>query len=155
VSAEWFDGVRAAGCASAVGLIVGTLTWVMLTAMASLLRISVSSVASLETRGRWRVTWSITNMSDSELVIVDAWVPHGRFRGEGHVPLGVTVAPGSVFDLALDVSSDEPAGTIVKNAFLILRVSGYRVFTRMRIQFTASGMTPIIESVTTMGPDEA
>jgi len=101
------------------------------------------------------VTWSITNSSDAELVLDDAWAPHGRFRGEGHVPLGVTLTPGASFDLALDVTSDAPLGSVVKNAFLILRVSGYRVFTRMRIEFAASGMTPIIESVTTMGPNGA
>jgi hypothetical protein len=98
--------------------------------------------------GNWRVTFRVTNLLADPLVVEDAWLPHGRFRGSGHVPLAVSLVSCGSTDISLDVASGEPVGTVVHNAFLILRVRGFRVFTRMRIEFRDDGMHPIVEAIT-------
>jgi hypothetical protein len=103
------------------------------------------------------VTWLIHNEAASALLIEDAWVPHGRFRGEGHVPVNLLLGPGESTTLDLTVSAAEAPGTIVENAFLILRVSspaggepGCRLFARMRVEFPGDGAArPVVETVTT------
>jgi hypothetical protein len=97
---------------------------------------------------RWLITWKVTNVSAEPLVLEDAWIPHGRFRGEGHVRLEMALPPEATSAVQLRVSAQEPPGTVVKNAFLILRVSGRRrVFARMRIEF-GEMPRPIVEAVT-------
>jgi hypothetical protein len=124
----------------------------MLTAMESPVRILVGAAHALAP-GRWRVTFRVTNLREGPIVIEDAWIPHGRFRGEGRTRLGLAIEPGAIASLRLAVSSDEPVGTTVHNAFLILRIrsgdeAGWRVFTRMRIEFQDDGMYPIVEAIT-------
>jgi hypothetical protein len=134
----------------------------MLTAVESPVRILVVAAQPLAP-GSWRVTFRVTNLLADTLLVEDAWLPHGRFRGTGHTPLGVTVPAAEDVAVTLAVNSDEPAGTVVKNAFLILRIfddsgeRGWRVFTRMRIEFDGDGMHPMIESITahTLNDDAA
>jgi hypothetical protein len=90
-----------------------------------------------ETPGRWQVTYRVLNFATSTVVLKDAWVPHGRFRGGGHVALDASIGPGAEFHLTLGVASREEPGTSLENAFLILRTSTCRVFARMRIDFDA------------------
>ena len=80
-------------------------------------------------------------------MLESAWVPHGRFRGEGRL----NFAPARALPLSLEmtVHAEEAPGTVVENAFLILRLSGWRVFVRMRVEFDPSGVPrPIPELVT-------
>src|SRR5438093_9415902 len=84
--------------------------------------ISVAACTPGPLAGRWRVAWLIANDANEPIWLDDAWVPHGRFRGDGHVPLSLTVEPGGSVRLELSVASAEPAGTVVENAFLILRM---------------------------------
>jgi hypothetical protein len=104
--------------------------------------------------GEWQVTWRVENLGQA-VVIDSAWVPHGRFRGQGRVNFVPPRAlPGGESALLeLTVHADEAPGTLVENAFLILRVSlagaAWRVFARMRIEFDASGAPrPVPELVT-------
>jgi hypothetical protein len=102
--------------------------------------------------GAWRVSWDVSNIVGEDLFIEDAWVPHGKFRGHGHVHIGKTLARGATTTLELSVEGNEPDGTTVNNAFFIVRVrareQAWRVFARMRIEFKASRMQPHIEAVT-------
>jgi hypothetical protein len=81
-------------------------------------------------------------------------VPHGRFRGDGHVPLDVLVPPHGSVQVELEVACPtEPPGALVTNAFLILRAQSaeepWRILARMRIEFDTSGVpVPIVETVT-------
>jgi hypothetical protein len=119
----------------------------MLTAMASpVVRIAVAAVQ--RESDAWRIAWDLTNMSPLPLTLADAWLPHGRFRGEGHVPLSMRVPSGGTSRVELRVLAAEPAGTVVRNAFLILRTSAGRVFARMRIEFPEAEPNPVIEAVT-------
>jgi hypothetical protein len=99
------------------------------------------------------VVWLVRNERPEPLRIEDAWVPHGRFRGDGHVALGRVVEAGGVQRLELEVAAVEAPGTVVANAFLIVRVrgdgEGWRVFARMQITFDADGApVPVVENVT-------
>jgi hypothetical protein len=99
--------------------------------------------------GRWRVAWLVHNDEPEPLEIRDAWIPHGQFRGDGHLPLAVSVPGGGSARLEFVVTSKEPAGTVVHNAFLILQVCRWRVFARMRVEFDAEARPrPIVEVVT-------
>ena len=103
--------------------------------------------------GRWQVAWLVHNDEPMALEIHNAWIPHGQFRGDGRLPLGVTVDTGGSARVELPVALAEAAGTVVHNAFLILQVSGggraWRVFARMRVEFDAQASPrPIVEVVT-------
>ncbi len=118
----------------------------MLTAVEAPVRISVASVEP--DNGRWLITWHVTNLTRGELTLDDAWLPHGRFRGEGHRSLDLAIAPEGTSRVQLRVHSHEAPGTVVNNAFLILRLNNrWRVFARMRVEFDAMPR-PIVEAVT-------
>ena len=121
----------------------------MLTAVVPPVRIEVAGCQPAGEPGRWRVTWRVTDVSDVGVAIVEAWVPHGRFRGEGHMPLNVVVAPRESHLLEVAVNAREQPGTLVENAFLILRTDVCRVFARMRVEFDGTGRPrPVVEAVT-------
>jgi hypothetical protein len=95
------------------------------------------------------MTWRVVNVSASPVIIADAWVPHGRFRGEGHIRQNLQIGPGDESVLELVVKAREEPGTLVENAYLILRTRECRVFARMRIEFdTTNAPRPIVEAVT-------
>lgn len=83
------------------------------------------------------------NDEDSPVVIVSAWLPHSRFRGEEQ-PVGASLQPGVATMLQTDVKWD---GKDVENAFLILRLSDRRMFARLRV----SGAGAAVEAVTYTG----
>jgi hypothetical protein len=96
----------------------------------------------------WHVVWRVHNDGATALALDAAWIPHGRFRGEGRVPLSGTLEPGAHSTLAFRVYAAEAPGTIVENAFLILRVTNWRIFTRMRIEFDKHAVPhPSVEHV--------
>jgi hypothetical protein len=83
------------------------------------------------------------------LRLEDAWIPHGRFRGKGHIPLSAVIDPGASTRLDFVVSANEPPGTVVENAFLILRAGAWRLFARMRVEFDDQARAmPMVEAVT-------
>jgi hypothetical protein len=113
-------------------------------------RITVENSQPAAPGGHWRVTWLVHNDGAAPLRLDDAWVPHGRFRGEGHVPLDMRVEPGGVARLELNVWASEAAGSVVDNAYLILRTPAWRYFARMHVSFDADGKpAPVVETVTT------
>ena len=117
----------------------------MLTPVAPRVRLTTTAVAPGQAPSQWRVTWRLTGEAGA---IESAWVPHGRFRGTGRV--NFTPARALPLRLEMTVQANEPPGTVVENAFLILRLTdGWRVFVRMRIEFDSSGVPkPVPELVT-------
>jgi hypothetical protein len=115
-------------------------------------------VAAGETADQWRVGWFVQNEAPDLLLVTGAWVPHGRFRGPGRVPLHLQVPAGAAVLVELGVRAREPPGTAVDNAFLILeaRYCGlpWRIFARMRIEFDTRPR-PRCELVTTQAIQSA
>jgi len=104
--------------------------------------------------GSWQVAWLLRNQGATTLRLESAWIPHGRFRGAGRLPLSGEVAPGTAAHIEARVAAAEAPGTIVENAFLIVRLlqqdgQAWRVFIRMRVLFDAQAAAqPIIEDIT-------
>jgi hypothetical protein len=103
---------------------------------------------------RWRATWLVHNAGPDALEVEAAWIPHGRFRGDGRLPLAGQVAHDTSRELQFSVTASETPGTVVENAFLIVRVrvqrNAWRIFVRMRIEFDADAVpVPVVEAVTT------
>lgn len=144
-------GDHAVGCGAAVGRIGRALQYVILTGMEPAVRVEVVGCAPEAAPGHWRATWLIHNDGDAPIVVEDAWVPHGRFRGcDGHVSIDAEIAAGAAHRLTLSVASSEAAGTVVENAFLIVRLRdsehAWRVFARMRVEFdSAAQARPVVE----------
>lgn len=96
------------------------------------------------TGGRWLCTWRIQNRGDGSLRLLSAGLPHSRFRSEEQeLPLVRELVPGESVQLTLAVACCEPSGTVVENAFLILRVlwreRPWRIFARLRVIFDRHG----------------
>jgi hypothetical protein len=90
--------------------------------------------------GRWLCTWRIQNLSQEPLQILSAGLPHSRFRSEEQeLSPAPELLPGESAQLTLAVACREPVGTVVENAFLILRVLWrerlWRIFARLRVIF--------------------
>src|SRR5438874_811525 len=112
---------------------------VMLMPMPPRVRVEVLSAQAESQPGRWRVSFKVDNLGDTPLALQSAWIPHGRFRGDGRLPLACQLAPGDSTRLEFGVTAQEPPGTRLDNAYLILQAAsagrGWRIFTRMRIEF--------------------
>ncbi len=99
----------------------------------------------------WRFTWSVSNRDEGPLRMLDAWLPHGRFRcpKQEIVPIR-TIQPGAEDRLELPVKAHEEPGTVVENCFVILSVKRgneqWRIFARLRITFGSDG-APDAETV--------
>ena len=114
-----------------------------------LLSVSMLGCAGVGKSGEWRVRFLVRNLSASQISLQEGWLPHGRFRGRGRVPLNVALESGEEMELNFEVRASESPGTTVENAFLILRTDAKRVFTRMRIEFDGTATAhPIVEQVT-------
>jgi hypothetical protein len=90
--------------------------------------------------GRWLCTWRIHNLGQEPLQLLSAGLPHSRFRSEEQeLSPSQKLLPGESARLALTVACREPAGTVVENAFLILRVLWreqlWRILARLRVVF--------------------
>jgi hypothetical protein len=100
------------------------------------------------------VRWVVRNTGPAPLELQTAWIPHGRFRGDGRLALSGRIDPDTARELEFAVIAREAPGSVVENAFLILRVRvqrrDWRIFIRMRVDFDATGVPkPIVEAVTT------
>ena len=94
--------------------------------------------------GRWLVTWRIQNLGKRPLHIMTARLPHGRFRSmERALTPAPQLLPGESTRLAASVICREPPGTVVENAFLILRVlwrdEPWQIFARFEVSFDEHG----------------
>jgi hypothetical protein len=104
--------------------------------------------------GRWLVRWRVLNDGAAPIALLTAWIPHGRFRGDGRLPISGVLEPRASRVLELFVRAHEEAGARVDNAYLILQVStegqAWRIFTRMRVEFDTQAVPQaIVEAITT------
>jgi hypothetical protein len=127
----------------------------MLTPVEPRVRVEVVDVQAVTDNeaGRWRVTWLVTNPGPAPLTVESAWVPHGRFRGDGRIALGYLISEAEACRITATVSAHEVPGTALENAFLIVRAQAggdrWQIFTRMTVQFDADAVPrPRIEAIT-------
>lgn len=83
--------------------------------------------------------WRITNDGDDAVRLLETWLPHGRFRG---APLRHprTIGPGQSVTLEHPVLASGEPHDVVENAFLILRLEGWRVLARLTLRFDRAGV---------------
>ncbi|MGH9197112.1 MAG: hypothetical protein ACRD1T_15410 [Acidimicrobiia bacterium] len=92
----------------------------------------------------WLVVWNIRNMGQELLQIIAGRLPHSQFRAEErNMRPGLVVLPGQTARFEFEVACDEVSGTVVENAFLILRVQwlseSWRILARLRVIFDEEG----------------
>ena len=92
----------------------------------------------------WTCSWRIRNLDDAPAKILTTWLPHDQFISENleyQPPLDL---PALGFtDLEMVVRCSEEAGTVIENAFVILRVAfrsrEWRVFARQQVRVDNQG----------------
>jgi hypothetical protein len=104
----------------------------------------------------WLFGWSIQNLSPQALALLAARLPHGKFRSQGerafHPPLELGTGERAQIETA--VFCDEPPGSVIENAFLILSAEWqkreWRLFVRLRVTVNEQGQPQsLTEMVTT------
>ncbi len=94
--------------------------------------------------GAWTTAWEIRNLGAAPLSILAARFPHGKFRWEEiEFTPAINLPAKKARTIELEVRCDEPAGTEVENAFLILRVlrreEPWLILARLRVRVSADG----------------
>lgn len=111
--------------------------------------------AHRDDRGQWRIVWRVGNRNPSLLQLTAARLPHGKFRGPEKVfAPALELAAGQSTEIELSVVCNEAAGTIIENAFVIMRATReqahWRIFVRLRVTVDESGVPQAVtESITT------
>ena len=93
---------------------------------------------------RWLVAWHVQNLGQQPLRLLAARLSHSRFRCEERELTPIPqLSPGERTRLEFVVACSGLPGTVVENAFLILRVlwleEPWRVFARLRVVFDEQG----------------
>jgi hypothetical protein len=100
------------------------------------------------------VEWLLQNLGSEPLELEESWLPHGQFRGERQTfKPPISLAPQGTLIHIRKVDVAGAAGSVIENAFLILRVGWqgepWRVFARIRSDIGQDGrIEPIVELVT-------
>ena len=94
--------------------------------------------------GRWLFGWRIQNLTEQPINFLAARCPYGKFRSDERIfDPSFHATAGNNATIEMSVLCDEPAGTIVENAFLILLVewleASWRLFVRFRVTINQQG----------------
>ena len=108
-------------------------------------------------RGQWVVGWRLQNQGVDPLEILTARCPHGKFRGkERELSPAPKLLPGESTRIEMPVACGEKPGTVVENAFLILRVfwqdKAWQVFARFTVAFDQDGAPECATELVTTQP---
>ena len=87
--------------------------------------------------GRWQASWRLRAVDDP-VQVLEAWLPHDHF----HRPRWRFNPPLIVDDVLLEaeVACQDLPGSVIENAFLILRTPDRRVFARLTIVVDGAGV---------------
>lgn len=118
--------------------------------------VSAAGCAATDTPGQWLARWRLRNRGKEPLTLLETWHPHGKFKGDSRaiVP-ALLLVPGEGVALDTRVACSEAQGTVVENAFLILRVEDqvgqqWRILARVRVTVGRARVPePVVEVVTT------
>ena len=100
------------------------------------------------------VGWLLQNRGSEPLELEESWLPHGQFRGERQAfEPPISLGPQGTLMHTRKVDVGAATGSVVENAFLILRVrwrgKPWRIFVRIRAGVTQNrSIEPIVELVT-------
>jgi hypothetical protein len=94
--------------------------------------LAVEQVGTRPLDGAWLFRWRLTNLTGEEIEILSAWLPHSRFRSE-EFAVALTAPAGGRVEFDSEVACDGEPGTVIENAFLILRLDSGRAFARLRV----------------------
>ena len=109
-------------------------------------RLLIEAVSSRATpvRGQWLVAWRIQNLGQEPWAVLSTWLPHDKFSShQKTIDPPLRLLPGESTRLELPVTCHEPPGSVVDNAFLILRLlwleQPWRAFARHRVVLDDTG----------------
>ena len=119
------------------------------------IRVQQETVQRGATPDRWQVAWTIVNLGAAPLKILAARAPHGKFLcEEKEFTPPVDLAANQRGRIELEVRCGEPAGAVVENAFLLMRVvhagKPWLILTRLRVLMNNDGVpATVTELITT------
>ncbi|MCY4486723.1 MAG: hypothetical protein OXF11_06340 [Deltaproteobacteria bacterium] len=116
--------------------------------------VRVEQTACAGSDGGWRIAWRITNLTASELRLLDVRFPHGQFRG-GLMELSeLTIAPRGSAALEAGVACQGGPTDVVENAFLITTVEWrnvrWRILARLTVRFAEDGSPAVTTELVTV-----
>jgi hypothetical protein len=115
--------------------------------MAPQVRVEHVTVRRGATADRWKIEWRIENLAAGPLKILAARLPHGKFRSEERdLAPALVLEPGRSGTIELEAQCGGTPGSVVENAFLILRVlwstAPWLILARLRVSVNDEG-TPL------------
>ncbi|MGH7767061.1 MAG: hypothetical protein ACREQP_06370 [Candidatus Binatia bacterium] len=107
--------------------------------------------------GAWQITWRVENLGGGPLKILAARCPHGKFRcGEKEFSPARDLEVEERGEIELQVRCGEPVGSVVENAFLILRVlwagNPWLILARLRVSVNGEGAPTAATELITSQP---
>jgi len=108
------------------------------------LLIEADSCRATIVRGQWLVAWRVQNLGQAPCAVLSTWLPHDQFFSrQKTLDAPLWLLPGESTRLELPVTCHEPPGSVVDNAYLILRLlwleQPWRAFARHRVVLDDSG----------------
>ncbi|HEY3306624.1 MAG TPA: hypothetical protein VGL70_24140 [Candidatus Binatia bacterium] len=105
----------------------------------------------------WRITWRIENVGDGPLKILAARCPHGKFRcEEKELSPALDLEVKERGEIELVVRCEEPAGSVIENAFLIVRAlwagNPWLILARLRVSVNGEGTPAAATELITSQP---
>lgn len=118
------------------------------------LRVEQGSVSRCSTAHRWKIVWSVENLGPNPLRILAGRLPHSQFRSEEHYfPRFQELPTRARTQVEFLVDLSGAPGSIIENAFLILRVlwseKECRVLVRLRVHLDKRGHPRCVTEVIT------
>jgi len=117
------------------------------------LLIESASSGGTDMPGRWLIGWRIRNGGPEPLELLSVWLPHDKFASDQHLfdpPIRLTSKESRLLEVY--VACKEAPGSVVDNAFLILRLlwmeQQWRALARHRVTIDADGVPhPCCEAI--------
>ncbi len=104
--------------------------------------------------GGWLVAWNVQNLCPEGVQILTGRLPHSKFRSEEKKFTPIPrLSLGESAKIEFMVRCSEPPGTVIENAFLILRIlwleAPWWVFARLRVTLDDGGAPQTVTELMT------
>lgn len=113
-------------------------------AVAPNILLAQESVEQDKEPGYWKIKWRLSNIGLTPIFILEGRLPHGQFKSENIVfEPAIELAPAERRQILTQVRCNEPAGSVIENAFLIFHVrwldDSWRIFARLSVRISKAG----------------